>query len=207
MTEELKPKSRAEAVALFRAQTLGSVLCRDLARGELRGELEALSQLRVRPPDSPRTRSYAVPTLKRWYYAYKRQGLAGLEPSRRKDRGHGRKLTDAQRQLLCAIRRRYPRASAQLILRTLIAEGKIKAGTATPATLNRLFRDKGLDRRTLRVPRVRRRWQAERPDALWHADVCHASPLIINDKEVPLRAEPVALVRLCARGGLVAHAL
>jgi putative transposase len=197
MTEELKPKSAAEAVALFRAQTLGSVLCRELARGELCAELEALSQLRVRPPDSQRTRCYAVPTLKRWYYAYKRQGLAGLEPRRRKDRGHGRKLTDAQRRLLCAIRRRYPRASAQLILRTLIAEGKIEAGTVTPATLNRLFREEGLDRRTLRVPRVRRRWQSECPDALWHADVCHASALIINDKQVPLRIH--AILDDCSR--------
>jgi putative transposase len=191
MSDELKPRSHAEAVAIFRAQLLGAVLCRELARGELRAELEALSQLRVRPPGSPRTRCYAVPTLKRWYYAYKRNGLSALEPSPRKDRGHGRKLTKDQRQLLCSIRRAHPAASAALILRTLIAEGVIEQGAATPATLNRLFRQKGLDRRTLGMQRARRRWQAERVDALWHADVCYGPPLCIDGKSIPLRIHAI----------------
>ncbi len=197
MADELKPKDHAEAVAIFRAQLLGPVLCRDLLRGELCPELKKLSRVRVRPPGAPRTRRYAVPTLKRWYYAYRRRGLKGLEPRPRKDRGHGRKLPKKQRKLLCDIRREYPRASAKLILRTLVAEGHIEKGTVTPATINRLFREQRIDRQTLGVPRVRRRWQTDHPNALWHADVCYGPPLIIDDQKIPLRIH--AILDDCSR--------
>ena len=191
MADELKPKDHAEATAIFRAQLLGPVLCRDLVRGELYPELKELSRLRVRPPGAPRTRRYAVPTLKRWYYAYRRRGLEGLKPRPRKDRGHGRKLTQKQRELLCDIRRKFPRASAKLILRTVVAEGHIEKDAVKPATVNRLYRETGLDRQTLGVERQRRRWQAEHPNALWHADVCHGPPLVIGDKKVPLRIHAI----------------
>ncbi|MFH2005044.1 MAG: DDE-type integrase/transposase/recombinase [bacterium] len=191
MADELKPKDHAEATAIFRAQLLGPVLCRDLVRGELYPELKELSRVRVRPPGAPRTRRYAVPTLKRWYYAYRRRGLEGLKPRPRKDRGHGRELTKKQRELLCDIRRKFPRASAKLILRTVVAEGHIEKDTVKPATVNRLYRETGLDRQTLGVERQRRRWQAEHPNALWHADVCHGPPLVIGDKKVPLRIHAI----------------
>jgi transposase InsO family protein len=197
MADELKPKDHAEAVAIFRAQLLGPVLCRELYRGELYPELRRLSKLRVRPPGAPRTRRYAVPTLKRWYYAYKRRGLDGLKPQPRKDRGHGRELTKEQRKLLCDIRREYPRASAKLILRTLVAEGRIDKDAVTTATVNRLYRVQGLDRQTLGVPRARRRWQAERVDALWHADVCHGPPLLVGEHKLPLRIH--AILDDCSR--------
>ena len=35
--------------------------------------------------------------------------------------------------------------------------------------------------------KVRLRWQAERPGALWHADVCHGSALLIDGKSLPVR--------------------
>jgi len=191
MADELKPKDDAEATAIFRAQLLGPVLCRDLVRGELYPELKELSEVRVRPPGAPRTRCYAVPTLKRWYYAYRRRGLEGLKPRPRKDRGHGRELTKKQRKLLCDIRREYPRASAKLILRTVVAEGHIEKDAVKPATVNRLYRETGLDRQTLGVPRQRRRWQAEHPNALWHADVCHGPKLVIGDQKHPLRIHAI----------------
>jgi len=197
MTDELKPIDHAEAVAIFRTQLLGPVLCRELDRGELGPALAELSQQRVRPPGSPRTKRYAVPTLKRWYYAYRRRGLAGLRPRRRKDVGHGRGLTEAQRKLLCDIRRAHPHASASLILRTLVHEGRIEKGAVTPATICRLYREAKLDRVTLKADRARRRWQAERPDALWHADVCHGPPLEIDGTKVPLRVH--AILDDCSR--------
>lgn len=198
MTDELRPKDRAEEIALFRAQMLGPVLCRDLKRGELIGELERLSKQIVRPPSSATTRRYSVATLKRWYYAYKHQGLQGLRPMPRTDRGHGRALTKKQKKLLCDIRREFPRASADLILRTLTTEGHIETGIVTPTTINRMYRNEGLDRQTLGAPRVRRRWQAESPNHLWHADVCHGPPLILNgDRKLPLRIH--AILDDCSR--------
>ena len=39
-------------------------------------ELRALSEQRFRAPDGDSTRTYSVPTLERWLYAYRANGLA-----------------------------------------------------------------------------------------------------------------------------------
>jgi ATP-dependent Lhr-like helicase len=80
MTDTLKPKDHAEAVAHFRAQLLGPLLVGDLDRGALRAGLAELSQKRVRPPGSALSRRYSKPTLERWYYRYKKGGVDFSSP-------------------------------------------------------------------------------------------------------------------------------
>lgn len=198
MADKLRPKDRAEQVALFRAQVLGPVLARPLTRGELGAALRELSSQHFTPPGADCSRSYSVPTLQRWYYAYKKQGLSALHPQPRSG-VLCQALTEPQRKLLLDIRREYPSASSALILRTLFADGRIQDGAVHEATVRRLFASQGLDRKSLsRVTRgVRLRWQAERPNALWHADVCHGPALKIGQRSVPLRVH--AILDDCAR--------
>ena len=195
MNDTLKPKDHAEAVALFRASVIGSLGCREMSRGDLADELRALSEMRFRPPGSPVTRSYGVSTLERWYYAHRAGGLKALMPKPRRDRGFAQTLTEEQRTLLCDIRREYPGASVPLILRTLIADGRLQKGSVSAATLRRLYAEAGLDRRTLRMEgkgsRERRRFVAEYPGQLWHADVCHGAKLNVEGRAVPLRIHAI----------------
>jgi transposase InsO family protein len=186
----IKPKDRAEAVALFRSEIIGALCRRELDRGELHSALRDLSGQRFRPPGHPLARRYGVSTLERWYYAYKRGGLEALRPGRRSDAGRARALTDAQRELLLEIRREHPTASVPLILRTLVEDGRLEPGAVSAATVRRLFVDHGLDRVALRDGggrKTRLRWQAEHPMALWHGDVCHGPALKIGEQSVPLR--------------------
>jgi transposase InsO family protein len=194
MADELAPKDAAEEVALFRSQVLGPLLCRGaLDHGQLAEALREISAQPVRPPGASRTRTYAVSTLQRWLYAYRAGGLAGLQPQPRSDRGHARALTDAQRALLVEIRQAYPRVSASLILRTLVADGRIDAGTLTESTVRRFLSERGLDRTSAeqhgRQPR--RRWETAAPNALWHADVCHGPALRTDGGSVPLRIHAI----------------
>ncbi|MBW2464895.1 MAG: DDE-type integrase/transposase/recombinase [Deltaproteobacteria bacterium] len=161
-----------------------------LERGELQQELEALSHKRFRPPGSPRTRTYSVPTLQRWYYAYRAGGLRALHPKGRSDRGRARALAASMRELLLDIRREYPRAGVPLILRTLIADGRLQEDAVSAATVRRLYAEHGLDRLSRRQapergPRLR--WEADRPGLLWHADVCYGPSLTIEGRKAPLR--------------------
>ena len=81
---EVSPKDHNEAVALFRVQAIGPLLCRDLsAHGELAEAVRALAQEAVRPPGQTLTRLYSATAYERWYYAYKKHGLAGLMPKSR----------------------------------------------------------------------------------------------------------------------------
>jgi len=176
-------------------QVLGALPRRELSRGELRAALVHLSTERFRPPASEITRTYAVPTLERWYYALRKHGLAGLKPRGRKDTGRARVLNQAQKDLVLAIRREHPKASVPLILSTLHRDGRLQRGRVSATTLRRLFRQHGLDRTTQNAAgtsgRVRLRWQAERAGALWHADVCHGPALQCGKTQAPLRIHAI----------------
>src|SRR5580658_5384600 len=188
--ENLTPKDHAEAVALFRSEIVGALTRIDLPRGVLAEKLEALSQQRFRPPGATATRTFAVPTLERWYRLYKKGGLAALRPEPRSDRGAARALTPEQQDLLCDVRRERPSASAELILDTLVADGRLHADVLSPSSLRRLFAARGLDKRTLRNGidgKQRLRWEASHPGALWHGDVCHGAHLLIGGEKKPVR--------------------
>ena len=193
MTDELRPKDAAEEVALFRAQVLGPVLCRGtLDHGELAEALRELAAQPVRPPGAARTRTYAVSTLERWYYRYRAGGLEALRPRPRSDRGHGRALTEDEQALLVAIRQTHPRVSAALILRTLVADGRVDAGALTESTLRRFYAERGLDRANVAADDApRRRWETAAPNVLWHADVCHGPALRRDGASVPLRIHAI----------------
>ncbi len=194
MKDELKPKDHAEAIALFRAQLIGPLLCRDvMSHGERTEVLRELSRAVVKPPEAEVSRMYAPSTLERWLYAYRKDGLDGLKPKLRSDRGHCQALNEEQHELVLAIRRERPRVSAALILRTLEADGRLSKKLISASSLRRLYTEHGLDRVTLsqRAEEPRQRWDAGFPNALWHADVCHGPALRIDGRSVPLRIHAI----------------
>lgn len=194
MNKTIQPKDHAEEVALFRAQILGPVLRRELARGELLAELRVLSALHFRPPGSVRTRSYAIPTLLRWRRAYLKDGLPGLQPVSRQV-GDALSLTKSQRELLLEIRRQHRATPASVILDTLVGDGRLSRDEVSAQTLRRLYRKNGLSRTTRakanRPTGERRRWEASYVGELWHADVCHGKALVIDGKRVPVRIHAI----------------
>ena len=192
MNDELKPRDHTEAVALFRHALIGALCSRgDLTHGELAAELRALSERAVLPPGADCTRHYGASTYEAWLYAYRHGGLEALKPKRRRDAGHGRKLNEQQRELLLDIKRERPEASAALILRTLEEDGRFPRGQVKPSTVRRLYAEHGLSapqcRQLAGSVRDRRRWEAPRPNLIWHADVCHGPALTVNGRAVPLR--------------------
>ena len=137
-TPPLAPKDHAEAVAIFRSEIVGALTRRELDHGDLRALFRALAAQRFRPPGLETTRHYSVTTLERWFYAYRKGGLAALRPAPRSDRGHAQDLTPELRQLLLDIRQEHRSASVPLILRTLVADGRLAAGAGSQATVRRV---------------------------------------------------------------------
>jgi transposase InsO family protein len=189
--DELTPKDPAEAIALYRAQIVGPLVRGELGRGDLRAALIELTKQRFRAPRAHSPQSYSLATLERWYYAFRDGGLDALRPRPRKDKGRARDLTDEQKELLVAIREEHPHASVSLIVDTLVADGRLERDAVSTATVRRLFADRGLDRVSLRGAagrgKIRLRWQAERPGALWQGDVCHAQALRVGQVPKPVR--------------------
>lgn len=186
----LEPADHAEEIAIFRVTILGLVMHRELTHGDLADALRALSKQRFRAPGADSTRTYSVPTLERWLYAYRAGGLAALRPERRSDRGFAQELHVDLRELLLDIRREHPSASVPLILETLVAEGRLKADAVSEPTVRRLYAAYGLRRRAASEgdgETARLRWQAERPGALWHGDVCHVPQGHVGGRTIPIR--------------------
>jgi putative transposase len=187
--DPLTPSNHGEEVAVFRHGLIGALALRSLSHGERSALLRQLSEQRVRPPGCDTTRCYSVPTLERWLYAFKARGLEGLVPRARADRGRGRELDPALRELLCDIRREQPCVSVTLILRTLRGDGRI-GPEVTACTVRRMYAERGLSR-TAEVDgkdgHTRLRWQAARPSALWHGDVCHGPTLTLDGRRTPVR--------------------
>jgi transposase len=148
--DALRPKDHAEAVAIFRSEVVGSLCRRELSHGDLRAEFLALAKERFRLPGADITKTISVPTLERWYYAYRNGGLEALVPKPRSDRGRARGLADETRELLLAIRRENPSASVPLILGTLVHDGRLDHDAVSPSTVRRLFAEHGLDRVAIR---------------------------------------------------------
>lgn len=187
----LAPHDHAEAIALFRAEIVGSLVHRELAHGDLRSAFREASQQRFRAPGAHGPRTYSAVTLERWYYAFKTRGLDALRPKLRSDRGRGRELPDELRKLLLAIRTELPHISVPTILATLVADGRLAKGAVSASTVRRLFAEQGLDRSSPRHgdgrDKIRLRWQAERPGALWHTDVCHARDILVGGRPTSVR--------------------
>lgn len=183
----LQPRDHAEVVALFRASIVGAIVQREMSRGELALALRTVAACKYRPPGSRVSKQFSLATLERWFYAYRRGGLDALRPSPRSDRGRARDLTAEQRQLLLDIRREHPTASVPLILRTLVADGRLAQGAVSSTTVQRLYREAGLTRGVRPDGHTRLRWQAEHPGALWHGDVCHGPSLRVGQTTKPLR--------------------
>ncbi len=197
--DDLKPASKREATAVFRANVIGALGRIELNHGELRERLVALSQIRFRLPGADRTRTFSVPTLERWYYAYRKDGLEGLKPKTRDDRGHAKELSPELRALLLDIRRVHPSASAELIFDTLVEDGRLAVEKLSVSTLRRLYKSEGLERKRRRKgdkephrePGQRLRWQASHPMALWQGDVCHGPAILIGGVSKPLRIHAI----------------
>lgn len=189
MPDKLEPKSHAERVALFRAGVIGALTARDLERGELQRELERLSQTPFRPPASDVTRCYGVSTLERWYYAFRAHGIEGLEPGRTR-KGFAQSLTQEQRELILAIAAEHTGTPVSVILQALRDQKTLDLVDVSDNTIRRFLASQGLDaaaRRQKAKGKVRRRWEAEAPGVLWHADVCHGPSLRIDGRAMPLR--------------------
>ena len=192
--KSLSPTDHREAVAIFRAEIIGALTRRALDRGALQAELQALAVVPRRIPGASVTRVFGVSTLERWYYAYKKDGLAGLKPNARADRGVARGLNPPQRKLVLDIRREHPKASAELILNALVTEGRLPKDAVSARVLRRLFQEQGLDRiaRLAEGDRhARLRWEASHPGALWQTDVCHGPNLRVDGRTIHVRVHAI----------------
>lgn len=125
-------------------------------------------------PDG-QVREYSLATLRRWLRLYREQGLAGLRPRSRQDRGQVRARPDLIEEA-CRLRQELPARSANQISRILELRHGVRV---PPRSIRRHLCERGLLRVQLEQTSapVYGRFEAEAPNQLWIADFLDGPPL------------------------------
>jgi putative transposase len=159
---------RAEQVALFRFSVISAAVSPRLTPAE-RGVIVRAVAARTWTTPEGVERCFARGTIDRWLVAYRRDGLAGLRPVGRSDRGRarsqGRWLEEAER-----MRRAIPTRSAATIVDGIArAHGVVLSERTVRAHLRRM----GLTRAALCAEPVRAfgRYEASGSNEIWIGDV------------------------------------
>jgi transposase InsO family protein len=168
---------RATEVALFKYQVIAPLLG-PAAPGETqRARIAALAErIHTHPVRGAIRLGYG--TIEEWYYFYRREGLAGLRPKSRKDRGKSRCIDEVLAEEILAMVRERPQLDGPGILAEITARsGRDKTELPSLSTLYRFLKAEGLaDRR--RPPRAdHRAFAFELAGDCWQADVMYGPSL------------------------------
>lgn len=160
--------------ALFRLSVLGPLVSREqLARGELQQLIRELSSREYAIPGTQR-RHVGEKTIEAWYYAWRREGLAGLAAKPRADLGCS-KISSAIQEAVLAAKRENPRRSVRQIVRLLEAAGTVQAESLSRSAVHRLLQQQGLSQLagSASLPEEKRSFSAEFAGSIWYGDVMH----------------------------------
>ena len=183
--------------ARLRFAVVGPLLASPPPAGQLRSELERLSQRDWEHPSGQGPVRFAVSTIERWHYAARaadRDPVKALRQQPRADAGRERAMSAALIEALRDQYRAHPSWSAQLHYENLRA--KVDADPAlgpmpSYATLTRAMRARGLVRKRRRrwsesehkpsaEPREVLSYEVSRTHALWHSDFHHAKRRVLT---------------------------
>jgi transposase InsO family protein len=166
---------------MFRLSVLGPIVSRErLLRGELQQLMREASLREYAIPGSQR-RLLGEKTLQAWYYAWRRDGIAGLTPKVRTDLGQS-KITPAIQEAILAAKRENPRRSINQISRLLVAAGLVADQSLSRSSVHRLLQQNGLSQMagSASLPEEKRSFSAEFAGSIWYGDVMHGPRVAIK---------------------------
>ncbi len=175
--------NQIDPIALFRLSVLGPLVSREkLDRGELQQSLRALAEREYAIPGT-RRRHLGEKTIQAWYYAWRKQGIDGLVPKQRIDRGQS-KLAPATQAAILAAKRDNPRRSIRQIRQLLEAAGIVAHDSLARSTIHRLLQQHGLSRvsGSASLPEEKRSFVAATAGAIWYGDVMHGPRVPMGGK-------------------------
>jgi len=177
-------EKQKEEIALFRFGVIGDLVGTSrLEFGDAECLIKEKSEQRWNIPHSQRTR-IAASTIRAWVRRYRRSGdqLASLRPDSRSDRGKRRKIDEETTLAIVRIRKEKPTLPVTDLIRFLEKNELITPGIKLyPATVYRILREEGLNRKTM-AKIDRRRFEAEYPNDIWQSDIMHGPQVKVGDK-------------------------
>jgi len=178
-------EEKKREVATFRFGVISDlVVAHNLERGERERLLREKAQRQWEIPYSRRTRISAS-TIGLWVRHYERGGrkLESLYPQGRADIGQSRVLDEEVAQMLINLKREFPRASVQSLIRSLRERKLIEPWVKIcPTTVWRFLKGQGLLDQPQERAKDRRRFEAEMPNDLWQSDMMYGPSVQVEGR-------------------------
>jgi putative transposase len=168
-----------QQIALWRLGVLGPLMSARLEHGDVRAYLREAAERLHRMPDG-RERKLSERTIETWHYWYQHEGLGGLMPKDRSDKGCTRAVRPEVAELLLRAKAEKPRRSIRRLIKMLVRAKVTKPGELSPSSVHRLLAGAGMSWRPARAEvRERRSFITEYAGDLWVGDSMHG-PLVLQ---------------------------
>jgi putative transposase len=153
-------------------------------------------------------KTYSASTLESWYYLLRHQGFEALHRRPRKDKGSRKALSPEACQTILEWRRKHPHLKVKVLVRQLIGQGALHAGTFSLPSVYRLLAAHQMDARSLKYQPPAsggptKAFECALPNELWMTDMMFG-PVIRPPVGKPVHTRLFALIDDCSR--LVPHA-
>lgn len=202
MEKQTAGPPRARPWGEFRLSVVGGLLASPAPKGELKTALQHLASKTWQHPVTGQASQFSFATIEEWYYtarAHADNPVEALTNGRRRDRGHGRLLSDDFKTELLKQYERFPDWTVKLHadnLRVLVASNPRLGPAPSYATVRRYMKQSGLHRkkkvRRKKLPGLElaeshlekkevRSYEMEHVGSLWHLDFHHGSRKVQNE--------------------------
>ncbi len=171
-----------EQVALFRYGLIAPLL-----HGSVEDRVEYLAEISNKVYQVPYygPMEYSPKTIRAWLSAYNRDGLDGLKPRRRSDKGQPRVIPLETRQKLLELREGNTQVPVTVFYQQLADKGVLKPQDVSYSSVYRFLKKQDLVGKRPRKEPERKRFAMERVNALWQADLSDGPYLKLGRKKAP----------------------
>jgi putative transposase len=154
------------------------------------------------------SKTYSASTLESWYYRWRNQGFDALHRQPRKDKGARKALSPEACQAILELRQQYPQLKIKVLVRQLLEQGTLQAGTFSLPSVYRLLAAHQLDTRGIKhqLPAPggpTKAFECALANQLWMTDMMFGPTLKLATGQV-IQTRLFALIDDCSR--LIPHA-
>jgi transposase InsO family protein len=168
-----------QQIALWRLGVLGPLMSARLEHGDVRAYLQEAAERLHRMPDG-REVTLSARTIETWHYWYQHDGLTGLMPKSRSDKGRTRAVRPEVAELLLRAKAEKPRRSIRRLIKMLVRAKVVQPDELSRSSVHRLLATAGISWRPARAEvRERRSFITECAGDLGVGDSMHG-PLVIK---------------------------
>ena len=169
-----------EQVALFRYGLIAPLLHGGV---EDRGEYLAEVSNKVYQVPYYGATEYSPKTIRAWLGAYQRDGLDGLKPRRRSDKGKPRVIPLEARQKILGLREGNTQVPVTVFYQQLVEKDVLKPQDVSYCSVYRFLRKLDLVGKRLRKEPERKRFALDKVNGLWQADLSYGPYLKVGRKK------------------------